>query len=120
MFPGSRVGPIRPKCNRNCLSATEVNRRNAYILLICCIGRNGTANFSRDPADAVDQGGGVAVAGRICCLGSGTIVKSPITDRSLRVGRSDEENNGEREASDLHEFMTPVKGVLIGHSHLIL
>jgi len=45
------------------MSAAEINGRNAHILLFCRIRRNCAADFPVDPADAVDQGGGMAVTG---------------------------------------------------------
>src|SRR5208337_2118451 len=60
-----RVSPIRPKCDRDCRGAIEVNRGNDHILLCYRVRRNGVADSSCDPVDAVDQSGGMAISGRI-------------------------------------------------------
>ena len=84
------------------MGAAEVNRGNTHILVIRRVGRNRTADFARDPTDAVDQGGGPAVTGRVDRLGSGAIVKGPITGRRLgmhrvRIRSSEQQGNQQYE-----------------------
>src|SRR5664279_1579412 len=98
MSAARRVGTIRPECDGNGIGAAEINRGNAY-KLVDAVRRNRAADLSRDPVDAVDQGGGIAVTGRINCLGSRTIIKSPITDRDLGLRNCRKDSSGEHDLS---------------------